>query len=237
MKRTFEFAIATVLSIFFFGCSNEKIQSIGFTPNKFDYTLFESLKGEKVNIGYPENIVQLSSVIEKNRAITDHINNQLGVNLSLTSESIEYASYSTYEIIEIGLKEGFFNIDDREIILQLQMNLGKNDFDSSLKTFEYHVLSLNLPLNEFKRYNTWANILKVINQENPNALLSNNIYSNQQRGCLSAILAYSGATVAVGVACVPNPVALIACPLAIALKALAYYNMIDTCKKKKINNE
>ena len=55
----------------------------------------------------------------------------------------------------------------------------------------------------------------------------------QQKGCLGAILAYSAATVAVGVACVPNPTTPIACPLAIGLKSLAYFNMIDACNEEE----
>ena len=228
MKNLLKISFLLILTISFNSWSEESFND-EINSNKFDYSLFNSLKGIKVDIDYPESIKNISSIIEKNRAITNHINSELGVNLNLTNESVEYAAYNTDEIIEIGLREGFFEEHDKSIILQLDNDLSSLDFENSIQNFETKVLTLNLSSSEFEKYNTWANILKLINQENPNALVSN----YQQKGCLGAILAYSGATVAVGVACVPNPTTPIACPLAIALKSLAYFNMIDACNEEE----
>ncbi|MEM6722302.1 MAG: hypothetical protein AAF611_23445 [Bacteroidota bacterium] len=224
MKHLTKALLITFLSIYMISCSPDTI-STTVTTNSFDYSLFNSLNQKSMWIKFPKQIHDITSILEKNRAITNHINSELGVNLNLTSESVENAIYTTQEIIQIGLNEGFFEDHDSYLITELEKDFKNVGFKTSIQYFERNVLSLNMNPTIFEKYNTWANILKIINSKEPNIFTT-----KQSKGCFTSILAYSGATVAVGLACTPNPTTPASCPLAISLKALAYYNMIEACK-------
>jgi len=224
MKHFTKALLFTFLSICLISCNSDEV-SVDEFKNSFDYSLFNSFKKKSIGIEFPEEIHKITSILEKNRAITNHINSELGVSLNLTSESVEDARYTTQQIIQIGLNEGFFQDHDSDIINALENDSRNLNFKTTIQNFERNVLSLNLNPTTFEKYNTWANILKMIHLEQPNIFLA-----KSQKGCFTSILAYSGATVAVGLACIPNPTTPASCPLAIGLKALAYYNMIEACK-------
>lgn len=224
MKHLTKILILTFLSTCLISCDSEEI-STNNAIKSFDYSLFNSFKEKSIWIEFPSEINKMNTILEKNRAITKHIDNELGTSLNLTSEAVEDARYTSQEIIQIGLNEGFFQNHDEYLITNLENDFQNLDFETSISNYERNVLSLNLDNTTFEKYNVWANVLKIINSED-----SSIFGAKSQKGCFTSILAYSGATVAVGLACTPNPTTPASCPLAISLKALAYYNMIDACK-------
>jgi hypothetical protein len=199
---------------------------VGNAQNKFDYYLFNSVKDNPLDL--TEEINEIYSNSLPNNQILKLINNKVGLQDNFKSKAYEYFNYDSYTMRENGLSDGVFNTNDINLIDEFVNNLKIKSFDQSLSSFEDSVLKLNLLENEFSKYNTFINIIKYLEYQDRTI---STYASKKDWGCLIAIAQYTLETVAVGVACVPNPTTPIACPLAISFAVVGYANMINECKK------
>jgi hypothetical protein len=198
----------------------------GNAQNKFDYSLFNSIKDTPLDL--TEEINEIYSKSLPNNQILQSINNKVGLKDNFTPKAYEYFNYDSYTMRENGLSDGVFSTDDINLIDEFINNLKIKSFDQSLSSYEESVLKLKLSGNEFSKYNSFANIIKYL--EYQDRTISTNV-SSRNWSCLIAIAEYTLETIAVGVACVPNPTTPIACPLAIGFAVVGYANMINECKK------
>lgn len=217
----------------FNSCISKK-DELNNNANKFDYSFYNSNKENSLKL---EVINRFKKSSKPNTEILNYINIQLDSTPTLTKFAFEYFNYSGSEIRNHAIKDGIFNKTDLKLLDEFIYDIQANDFEIGISRFETNVLSLNLSKDEFNKYNTFANIIKFIEYQNqffsntnmPIDSQKNSYLAKIHWGCAIAIAEYTLLTVAVGVACVPEPVSPLACPLAIGFATTDYARMINEC--------
>jgi hypothetical protein len=199
---------------------------VGNAQNKFNYSLFELVKNNSLDLSREINEILAKSV--PNEQILKIINDKTGLKDNFTPKAYEYFNYDSNQMREKGLSDSIFNTNDLNLIDAFVNNLKVKSFDESLSSFEVGVLKLKLSEKDFAKYNTFANIVKYVEYQN-------HVYSNAAAkfnwDCALAIGQYTLTTVAVGAACIPEPASPLACPLAIGFAVISYGQMIRACRK------
>ncbi len=199
---------------------------VGNAQNKFDYSLFELVKNNSLNLSNEINDILAKSL--PNEQILNIINDKTGLKDNFTPKAYEYFNYDSNQMRVKGLSDGIFNTNDLNLIDEFVNNLKLKSFDKSLLSFEESVLKLNLSEKEFTKYNTFANMVKYVEYQG-------NVFSNPTArfnwDCALAIGQYTLTTVAVGAVCTPEPASPLACPLAIGFAITSYGQMIRACRK------
>jgi hypothetical protein len=236
MKNLIKIVLSLLMILGSFNsCISEK-DELNNNANNFDYSFYNSNKENSLKLEVI-NIFKKSS--KPNTEILNYINTQLGSTPTLTEFAFEYFNYSGSEIRNHAIKDGIFNKTDVKLLDEFIYDIQANNFEIGISKFETTVLSLNLPKHEFNKYNTFANIIKFIEYQNhyfsntniPIDSQKNSYSARMSWDCAIAISEYTLLTVAVGVACVPEPAAPLACPLAVGFAVTGYANMINECTK------
>ena len=199
---------------------------VGNAQNKFDYTLFNLVKDKSLDLTKEINEIYSQSL--PNEQILKFINDKVGLKDNFTPKAYEYFNYDKNQMRVKGLSDGIFNTNDLNLIDGFVNNLKIKSFDESLLSFELSVKRLNLSEKDFSKYNTFVNMIKFVEYQQHTY---STFAGKASWACAIAIAEYTLETVAVGVACVPNPSTPVACPLAIGFAVVGYANMINECKK------
>jgi hypothetical protein len=193
---------------------------------RFDYSVFKHLNEGKENIKISISRTQNYSLSEK-QAILDSINNFYGTNVYFPDSLLNLINNTDGEIKEVSLSNNWISEAELTIYDSFVSDLGNLSFDNAITNFENTILENNPNPEDFKKYNSFANSIKYINYQNPGYF-----DLNQTRGwfaCAYATATFTASSVAVGLACVPNPTSPLSCPLAVSLSVSAYANMIYQC--------
>lgn len=192
-------AISLASLILFVSCEQYE-SSQDSVDAKFDYSLFNTYKGNMLDI----NVLNTSrgqqelSRLELNEAILNDINLQLGTNLDYSYDFKSLEITSSQEIINWGLQNELLNNKDVEILNTFINSVLSNDMETALIDLEAAVFqSEELSLFKIEKYETLANTVRLINEENPE--MFNSI--GQQRSCFGAVIGIVFAFVALILAC------------------------------------
>jgi hypothetical protein len=217
--KKFKSNIALILTITFllptaYSCSSDNVVK---SERTFDFTTFN--EGIKVARSLPQidyTNYKTGKTIDKIN-LTNEINNLIG-NDVLNSSVFDFShsqKNSAISTLDIEILESFTldwkNIGIDQAIVNLSNTLNEKNVDDIT----------------FDKYNKFSNVLLLteIDLQNP----SDNNYETYGWGCAIAIAVYTLRTVAVGTTCIPNPVTIYACPLAISFAVLGYAAMIVAC--------
>lgn len=226
------FAIIFASLILFVSCS--QYDSVVDNKKSFDYSTYN--KGISIiNEIKPNFSLKINSIVGKTTSrkqfVLDEINLSIATSPTLNMSALDYFDNTGEEIANIGINDGFFNETDIILLEKFSHDWVQNDIEMALVNFENNVKDLNLSDIEFDKYNYFANVMKLgdFNFNNETARAEEGGLSWR---CAWAIAQFTASTIAVGMACVPNPTSPLACPLAITLSASAYANMLVTCNKQ-----
>lgn len=101
-------------------------------------------------------------------------------------------------------------------------------------------MALDLEIQEFSKYETFANVVSLIHVNDPSIFSrekSSNLKVSEDGPCEEAVAAYSLATIGLSACWATGPAAPIFCTAAIAGKALAFKMMIDACGEEETETE
>ena len=232
-------SLSLAFLVLFVSCSQD-YNTNNSEQKVFDYTEYNSMK-QLVGTLEPLNIKSLKSIAansdffrqDKKRQVLNIINESISEEPTLQIEALEYFDLTSGEdVLEKAVLDGVLTDIDLILINELTSDINNLGLDNALVKFEQEISSLNLSDYEFEKYNKFANNLLLVQDE----LISNNMHrldanssSGPGWGCGLAILSFTVATVFLGTTCVPNPVTIYACPIAIARTALAYTSMLVAC--------
>ncbi len=223
-----QLAIIMTIIILFISCSNNPQEEL-ISVNKFEYSLYENSKDYFLNLK-PIHINQYNSRTNIYQAVLDYANRPFETPSLLENEALNLITLDVIDIQKIGLEKGFFKENDINLIEQLDKDIQSVNFDFALNNYQKNVLSLNCTSTEFPKYNEFVNVL-MMTKSNYNKNIS--LQSRGGWACALAILTFTAAIVFVGSTCIPNPVTIYACPIAVARAAVAYASMIIACGGKK----
>jgi len=218
------FVILWITTFVATSCSLEET-NLNRQNKSFDYSTFLRFKETSLNVQFPDSISEIKSINDRSIAIINKINSDFRTEIIISQKVLDLGGYSFYEMQTKGINTGIFSSVDIELLNSLNTDIQISGFDTAILNLEKNVLDLDLPQHEFQKYNSYANILKLIHNSNPQSLTS---YQQFQRGgCLGAILAHAFATISLS-SCSTG----VLCPVAVAAWIVSYYNMIDACKKE-----
>lgn len=224
-------SLLLVLLILFASCNQEDLSAS--EDLSFNYKTFESYKSESFKVQIPENINNLENNSEKYSKIINIINTELGSNLYITELDEKYLTESvSKQNVEFISKE-YLNETDIKLINSLKKDFNKVDFDTAIKRFENSVLKLNLSETEIGKYNAFANVLKLLNNQDEkifSSINSKNLSAKELSNCGDATLSYTLATLGLAACGATGPAAPLFCGIAIANKVRTFRNMIKACK-------
>lgn len=242
MKKNKTIGLLTILSVFLvvFACNEDTDEQ---NLSRFDLSTYNSLKQEvtnlepldleKINSAFKDLSLNQRNDTDIKQIIVDEVNETFEEPV-LQIEAVEYVEYEGEEILAKGLEDGIFTELDIEIANDLASDMVNDGVDIAIQNMEDKLIQYGSTQSEFDRYNQLANQL-LLNIEGINSTPDMNFEPGDTAGpgwrCALAITAFTLATVAVGVACVPNPVSPLACPLAVTQASIAYTAMILACKK------
>lgn len=220
------FALILSMILLIFSCTHyEAIQKEEF---EFDYSNFENFKITYPTIDFGKDFTNFrtyDNTVETNRALLDIINNELGTDLVYPDLALKAIEFTSEEIIDISLREGWINQKQANLTEDFMFDIQNYDFDTAITNLENSSLSLNLSEEDFEKINTFAINLKSLNYENPSLFdISTNEYSRGGWRCALAIVALASATAGLG-----SCVTVAACALAVALHINAIYAVSDHC--------
>ena len=209
--------------------------------NKFNYTTFETFKGPEYKVLIPDKIQLADESIEKYEKISQLINDKLGSDIFINELDENYLRSGIHSGNVRFFTSIYLNQTDRKLLTALEKDLANLNFDDAINQCENNVTTLSLSEIEFKKYNAYANILKVLKVQEPNRFDSyNNPDSRIMRfemlhSCGDAVLSYTLATLGLA-ACgaATGPAAPLFCAIAIANKIRTFKIMIESCREDKV---
>lgn len=218
--------LAVIMSVFFLfsACTSNS----DLTEQGFDYEAYNTYKGSQFKVNIPDNINNQEDSREKYIEISNIINNQLGTDLSLTILDEQYLSNAQSKNSQYNYESSYLSSTDLQLISQLESDLENNDFETAISNFESNVLALEISNEEFEKYNTIANVLRIAESQEPGLFVSNSqsgVANKAADPCGDAIISYTFATLGLA-SCGAVP---ILCALAIANKIRTFKNMIEAC--------
>lgn len=189
-KRSFIY-VSTAL-ILFVSCT--QYEPINQARESFDYKMYEAFKDHpKLEIDYDALLNGRLSIEEINQALLDAINAEYGTSITLSDIALGLSDKPAEGIQSISLENGLLSNQDITLIDNLLLNLEENSFTDSVALFETEVLSMEITDENFVKYESFANSLKVLNDENPEIF----VVGQLQRGWLACAGAILGLTLAI----------------------------------------
>ena len=200
--------------------------------NKFNYATFEAFKGAEYKVSIPEKIQSANDDIEKYEIINQLINDKLGSDIFINKLDKSYLTNIVYKRNVESFSNEYLSQTDLDLVNSLKEDIGNLSFDDAINQFENNVIALNLSDSEFNKYNAYANVLKLLKEQEPSIFNNyNQRYSAKASPCGDAILSYSLATLGLAACGATGPAAPLFCGIAIANKIRTFKNMIEACKE------
>lgn len=206
-------------------------ESINDTNIKsFNYDTYNSYKSIEYTVNISSEDINEPESRKKYSNIVNNINNHLGSSINLTKiddsliENYKNKGFNNDDYLNTLLNE-----NDKYLINKFENDLENFNVDIALVNLEKNVISLNISNEEFEKYNKFANIIKLIENQEPGFF--NNATKKSYYGkspCSEAIISYTIATL--GLASCGSVVIL--CGVAIANKIRTFRNMINACQQQ-----
>jgi hypothetical protein len=222
--------LVAVIGVGMFGCKKESVQSEKKVVNSerefdlavfneykdFDFKKFVSKNGENKAKDGNSDLVAFSQTV---RRINDEFGTNLRVN-SLDSQLILNQNIPPMDIID-----NYLTSQEITLVNDFSSNVVDYGFNRAIDMLKGSILRLNISDNEFQKYNSFVNVLHLLNNSD------GDVFVNALSPCSRAIVYYSMATVGLSACIAGGPFVVITCGVAIAAKAATYYEMILACKK------
>lgn len=223
------FAIFFSSLLLFISCSDTS-SNIN-EERKFNYTTFKAFKGLEYKVSISEKVLLTHNSIEKYEKINQQINEELGSDIYFNDLDNSYLTNVITKSNVESFSNEYLNQTDLDLIQNLKGDIVNLGFDDAIKKFENNVMTLNLIETEFNKYNTFANVLKLLKEQEPNIFdnINQNYVTRVSSNCGDAILSYSLATLALAACGASGPAAPLLCGIAIANKIRTFRNMIQAC--------
>lgn len=152
----------------------------------FDYTLYNTFIVEDINI-----YADLSKKsLKNNRELLDDINSHYGTNLAIPN-NIYYAFENIDNIEDLktySISENLLSSKDYDYLSIFSEDFKVKGFEEGILNFEENVLSYNINNIEFKKYEVFANTMKITNDIEP--IIFENYSCLMNNGPLNCLLAY-----------------------------------------------
>ena len=153
----------------------------------FDYSIYDNLKNERFQIEIPSDINKIKSELEKRKAIINLINTTYNSELKIPEDLLIVKINDDYLKIN-KLYSQYLSQKDIELMARFELDLLNNNFDVALTSFEKNVLNIhNLTNEEFQKYNNFANIIRLIENEHNLSYTSSKQRSASTFKCFLAI--------------------------------------------------
>lgn len=117
------------------------------------------------------------------------------------------------------------------------MDLQNNNFIIALEKFKNNVLNLDLKEEDFYKYNSFVNVVMLMEKNDKNIFISYNQNTLRNGPCAEAIASYTLATIGLSACWMTGPGAPLFCGAAIAAKVLAYRAMLRDCAQSPNQNQ
>ena len=204
--------------------------SIVTKEQNFNYKAFDEFKSKGFQIDLSSIKNSSVSLVEKQKAILNQVNAELGTDLTFPDKAIELINYDAEEIYEVSLKEGWMTQQDVDLTNEFLLNIRTDGIDIAISKYEKTILKLSLSDEKFAEKNIFLNIMKSINYENPNFfkadLLNKSIQAKSEvwYKCAAAVVALTAATLSLA-----SCVTIAACGLAIILVYAGSNSVASMC--------
>lgn len=219
-------AMALASSLFVLSCTKRDVlppdskpvdnaKSLGDTKKSFSYSTYDEFTEKNIDL----TLKSAGNIDDINKGVFDKF--KVDVSAKGIDKTLEEQSYSSKNNGNNGRNQ--LNFDkhltklDRELLEKFNIDNQNVGFETALLNFEDNVQSENLGTKEFQKYNRFANVVRVVN-DNDNGVFA------AASPCSEAIAANVLATVGLA-ACGTG----ILCFAAVAAKVLAVKAVIDNC--------
>jgi hypothetical protein len=187
----------------------------------FDYSAFLNFKNGSKNFSMPS---KFKSSADKNKAIFDASSKTLGVNVQLPEAVYQLSNYDSEDIYAESLKQGWLSKEDIKLYKTFTSDVESLGLDSAIENFEEVVLKMSLSDVEFNKKNTFLNIIKTVDSNNPSIFQNTFSKYTTWYQCAAASIALTSA-VAGTVSCLT----VAACGLAFVLVYAASNSFAHNC--------
>ena len=181
----------------FVSCNKDNYENDG-SIRKFNYKTFESYKNIVIRTEIPSTVSGISDNEMKHQKILNIVNDNMGSTMSLNSLDYKYLNNLKNN------EDEYLNSKDIDLLNKFEADLLESNFQIALNNFEKNVLKLNLNDSEFGKYNTFINIILLIENAEPEIFKNKNLYSKRADSCGEAIAAYSLATIGLAACSFPG---------------------------------
>jgi hypothetical protein len=193
----------------------------------FNYTLYNKFKESNlklVGLNF-ENLNQRT--LQDGQILLNALNNEYNSNLSIPNHILEAFMTKTdiEDIKTFVINEGLLSNEDVEELINFADKNQSNNFQVAIDEFEYNIISRNLSVEEFEKFDNIASSLKITNDENPE-IFENSSY--QDRGILRCLVSYL-IWIAALIGFVGGCSTVFLCALALVGLAAASYDVVNDC--------
>ncbi len=144
----------------FVSCNKDNYENDG-SIRKFNYKTFESYKNIVIRTEIPSTVSGISDNEMKHQKILNIVNDNMGSTMSLNSLDYKYLNNLKNN------EDEYLNSKDIDLLNKFEADLLESNFQIALNNFEKNVLKLNLNDSEFGKYNTFINIILLIENAEP----------------------------------------------------------------------
>ena len=220
--------------VLFVSCNQDETTDL-MTEQSFNYSAFNEFKNAPSFGNIIKNLQKDSvknktgnTVLDTNKAILTYVNSELGTKLQLPDLALQLNDYTSDQILNIALENNWMTKKDVALTNSFITDIETFDLEKAIKNYEQATINMSLTTEEFAKKNTFINMIKSIDNLQPNlfksSFLNKSSLAKNWFHCAAASVALAAA-----IAGTTSCVTVIACGVAMICLYAASRSFASNC--------